>query len=308
MRRTTIGILLMTSVALVSGCIERSAESNADPQGAGSGFVCESPHVRAVAERLGESLKEVPLLAPDSIVIAAIREAYGTLVTPTLLERWVDEPSTAPGRDVSSPWPETIEVDSLVAAGEDVCRVYAEVVYATSADSGAREGVFREPVTLEVTRGGWKISAFEVRPNRSEDAAISTAAAAESSQGGAAESSPAADVVRRYYEAVDAGDFAAAYALWEGDGAASGQSFNDFAGGFAETADVTVDVGEPGRVEPAAGSWYVEVPATVRAVTKEGEEQRFEGTYTLRRTASGDTADERPEWRIYSAKMEEAGQ
>ena len=299
----------MTSTLLVSGCIERSAESNSDPQDSGSQTACGSPHVRAVAERFGENLKKVPLLASDSIVVAAIREAYGPLVTPSLLQGWIDAPSSAPGREVSSPWPAGIEVDSIVAAGDDVCRVHGEMVYATSAETDTRERAFREPVALEVTRDGWKISAYEVQPNGSDDAAASRAAAESSpaSRAAAAESSPAADVVRRYYEAIDARDFAAAYALWEGDGAANGQSFDDFAGGFAETADVTVDVGEPGRVEPAAGSWYVEVPVTVRAVTKRGVEQRFEGTYTLRRTASADTGDERPAWRIYSAEMEEVG-
>jgi len=113
----------------------------------------------------------------------------------------------------------------------------------------------------------------------------------------------AADVIRRYYQAIDGRDFRAAYALWVSDGAASGQSFAQFAAGFDGTARVAATVGAPGRVEGAAGSRYVTVPVTVRAETSKGEQQRFTGTYTLRRSVvDGATASQR-QWRIYSAAM-----
>lgn len=113
----------------------------------------------------------------------------------------------------------------------------------------------------------------------------------------------AAAVVRDYYAAIAARDYARAYGHWGDGGAASGQSFEQFRAGFAETAAVTADVGAPGRVEGAAGSRYVAVPVEVHATTTAGAAQCFRGTYTLRRAvAPGATAEQR-RWHIASADM-----
>jgi hypothetical protein len=123
-----------------------------------------------------------------------------------------------------------------------------------------------------------------------------------------AELSPAdaADVIRRYYAAIDAHDFRSAYALWASNGEASKQTFEQFVAGFDSTRRVSVDAGAPGRVEGAAGSRYVTIPVTVRAETTTGREQRFVGSYTLRRSVvDGATPDQR-QWRIYSASITRA--
>jgi hypothetical protein len=119
----------------------------------------------------------------------------------------------------------------------------------------------------------------------------------------ATDSLAAADVIRQYYDAIAMRDFRSAYGLWGNDGAASGKSLHDFAAGFAETARITLEVGVPSRVEPAAGSRYVEVPAVIHAVTRAGQEQRFEGTYTLRRSVVDGSTPAQRRWRIYSAKI-----
>jgi hypothetical protein len=46
------------------------------------------------------------------------------------------------------------------------------------------------------------------------------------------------------------------YSAWEGDGAASQQSFDQFKQGFANTASVVVKIGKPSRSDPEAGSVY----------------------------------------------------
>lgn len=112
-----------------------------------------------------------------------------------------------------------------------------------------------------------------------------------------------ADVIRRYYAAIDERDYPTAYALWGDEGARSGQSYDEFAAGFAQTARVTVELGEPGRIEGAAGSQYVTVPVEIRAMTSEGAEQRFRGSYTLRRSVvDGATAAQR-RWHIEAADI-----
>ena len=115
----------------------------------------------------------------------------------------------------------------------------------------------------------------------------------------------AAAVVRRYHGAIDARQYEQAYQLWSGDGRSSGQSAASFAAGFGDTAGVTVQTGTPGRVEAAAGSRYVRVPVSIRAVGVDGSERRYEGSYTLRRAVvDGATAAQR-DWRIESADLRE---
>jgi hypothetical protein len=115
-------------------------------------------------------------------------------------------------------------------------------------------------------------------------------------------SSPA-QVIIRYYEAINARDYDSAYALWGQSGKASGQSRSEFAAGFGQTANVSVTVGDSVRIEGAAGSQYATVPVVVDAVLRDGAKQHFEGNYIVRRSmVDGATAEQR-RWRIYSASL-----
>lgn len=126
-------------------------------------------------------------------------------------------------------------------------------------------------------------------------------------------SSPAAEptsddaiaVVRGYYAAIDARQYARAYGLWSGGGSASGQSPEQFAAGFADTSDVVVEPGAPGRMDAAAGSRYIEVPVSVRATREDGSVHRYAGSYTLRRAVVDGASAEQRAWRIASADIRE---
>jgi hypothetical protein len=253
----------------------------------------------------------VSLLAPDSVVEREIREAYAPLVTPALLDRWLAEPARAPGRDVSSPWPERNEVSSVAAAGEGRCRVEGAVVYVTSAERAAGGAAARLPVTLLVIAdGGWRVDEYRAEApeggaapqpeSAHRDSAVPTPTRADTA------APEPADVVRRYYAAIEARDYRAAYDLWGDCGRASGQTYEEFSRGFARTAHVEVEVGEPGRVEGAAGSRYVEVPVVVRARTVDGAPQRYEGTYTLRRAVVDGATPAQRRWHLSSAEIDRA--
>lgn len=110
-------------------------------------------------------------------------------------------------------------------------------------------------------------------------------------------------VVREYYQSIDSLDFAHAWSLWSDGGRSSGQTLQQFADGFANTAGVVIDTGTPGNMEAAAGSRFIQVPVTIRATTRDGATQRYIGTYTLRRAVvDGATAEQRA-WRIASAAL-----
>ena len=78
-----------------------------------------------------------------------------------------------------------------------------------------------------------------------------------------ADAESARRVIRDYYAAIAAGNYERAYGMWEDGGRRSGQTFLEFAAGFAGTERVQVQAGAPGRLEGAAGSRYVEVPVVV---------------------------------------------
>ncbi|MFT3898147.1 MAG: hypothetical protein QM719_10720 [Thermomonas sp.] len=115
----------------------------------------------------------------------------------------------------------------------------------------------------------------------------------------------AVQLVRDYYAAIDARDYGRAWHLWSENGAASNQSAQQFANGFADTTDVGVEIGTPGDEDAGAGQRYIEIPVTVTATHADGSRHRYAGSYTLHRTVvDGASADERA-WRISSAKLRE---
>lgn len=113
-------------------------------------------------------------------------------------------------------------------------------------------------------------------------------------------------VIRDYYDAINSGDFSRAYALWSDGGRASGQSPQQFATGFADTTGVSVEMQAPGPVDAGAGSRSIEVPVTITATRRDGSQQRYTGTYVLRRAVVDGASAEQRAWRIASAELGEA--
>lgn len=112
----------------------------------------------------------------------------------------------------------------------------------------------------------------------------------------------AADVVRRYYAAINARDYETAWAQWGADGP-RGQSFAAFQKGFAHTRKAVATIGRLGPSEGATGTVYQAVPVTVEATLDDGTRQRFRGRYVVRRANNVDGAVE-PRWRIDSARLQ----
>lgn len=112
-------------------------------------------------------------------------------------------------------------------------------------------------------------------------------------------------VVRDYHAAINAGSFGRAYALWSGNGSASGQSPQQFADGFAETGGMSVELRAPGRIDTAADARYIEVPVAVAATRRDGSVRHYVGAYTLRHSTADGPSEEQRNWRIASADLRE---
>lgn len=112
-------------------------------------------------------------------------------------------------------------------------------------------------------------------------------------------------VLRRYYAAINAGDFATAYAQWRDEGRASGQSPEQFADGFADTDGVSVQFGEAGPVDAGAGQRYIDIPVSVEARQADGSVRRYVGKYTLQLTVVDGASDAQRSWHIATAGLRE---
>jgi hypothetical protein len=131
-----------------------------------SSSVDEERAVREVVERFGARLKSVGLSVPDESVVARqMREEYGAFVTPELIESWATNPRSAPGRAVSSPWPEKIEVLEAREVEEGLFHVVGNVIYMSSAELAQGGAAYRERIVLGVRKGRdgtWRISEYRV--------------------------------------------------------------------------------------------------------------------------------------------------
>ena len=167
MNRRRLLLLLVACAALLAACGRPDAASaGASARAADSAATSLDPEraVRRLVMLFGSRMQAVSLLAPDSIAAARLQEAYGTLVTPDLLSDWMAKPTAAPGRRVSSPWPDRIEVKSVTPSGADEYLVTGALIFETSAAGPSVSRVAAQPVRLHVRRsgdGGWRISRYD---------------------------------------------------------------------------------------------------------------------------------------------------
>lgn len=134
----------------LSGCAKQPPAAKSPPSGEES----EQAAVTRLVEDFGGRLQAVSLQAPKEAVQKSTQENYGDLVTPALLARWLDNPADAPGRAVSSPWPDRIEILSVTKAAEDEYTVKGEIIEITSVEKVNGGAAAKRPVTLTVKKTG----------------------------------------------------------------------------------------------------------------------------------------------------------
>ncbi|MPM11933.1 hypothetical protein SDC9_58284 [bioreactor metagenome] len=102
----------------------------------------------------------VSLLAPDELLKESMNENYGKIVTKELIEKWIKNPSEAPGRAVSSPWPERIDIESSERVSDGKYKIKGFIIEVTSAEKTSGEIAAKREITLDVEKinGSWVIS------------------------------------------------------------------------------------------------------------------------------------------------------
>ena len=122
----------------------------------------DTAQVRITVAGLGDQLQKVPLIAPPNIVAFAMDQYYALYVHPDLLNKWKANPSEAPGRQVSSPWPDRIDVTQVTKGKNGTYVATANIVEMANGASG-QEVVGTVPIKFTLSKGidGWQITAYE---------------------------------------------------------------------------------------------------------------------------------------------------
>ena len=110
--------------------------------------VVEEAEVRDLIKDFGKRLQVVSLQAPDAA--QEIQNQYSEFVEPALLERWMNDSMNAPGRIVSSPWPDRIEISTLSKEGPDKYVITGFVIEVTSLEVANGGAAAKIPVRMVV--------------------------------------------------------------------------------------------------------------------------------------------------------------
>lgn len=106
--------------------------------------------VRATVEGFGKKLALLSLLAPKDTVDKALSGHYGYYVSDELITKWQKDPKNAPGRLTSSPWPDRIEIDTVVKNDDGSFKVEGRVVEISTDSEG--EAVAEYPVVMKLEK------------------------------------------------------------------------------------------------------------------------------------------------------------
>ena len=142
-----IAIIVIGFLALYFGPAAREARGN--------------DAAKAVLVAFGTKLKNVPLVGESTALTSAIEENYAPYVTPELLADWKANPAHAPGRLASSPLPDRLTVETMVAQGTG--RIINGEVIMVTIDQKPGESADTVPYIAQLiqTPRGWKIAAYQ---------------------------------------------------------------------------------------------------------------------------------------------------
>jgi hypothetical protein len=92
-----------------------------------------------------------------------IAAAYSPYVAAPLIAQWQVNQAFAPGKGLSGPWPDRIQIDSMVQQPDGSYVVKATVLEVTSKEQtqGGVAAQYRVTMTLQKTGDQWLITAFE---------------------------------------------------------------------------------------------------------------------------------------------------
>ncbi len=156
-RFLTLLFLIIFSIT-IAGCTRPGSNTNNQ-----NGNDTEEANIKAVntlTEEFGKKLQMVSLLAGKDQVSKSMDDNYSQYITAALLEKWKNAPELAPGRMVSSPWPDRIEISKTEKISDGTYKVTGSIIEVTSVESSSGGAAAKRPVILIVQKvqDKWKIT------------------------------------------------------------------------------------------------------------------------------------------------------
>jgi hypothetical protein len=106
-------VVVIAGGTLLAGLIGGSSSSGTTT--ATSSQATDENAASSTVAAFGLTLQQVSIMAPNAADMIA--NTYAPYVAPALLQQWEADPQSAPGRVVSSPWPDHIQIDSITPQG-----------------------------------------------------------------------------------------------------------------------------------------------------------------------------------------------
>lgn len=131
-------------------------------------------NIQELIEGFGNNLKNVELVAPQEIREEEIEKYYKGYLTKELLERLKINPEGI-GKQTSSPWPEKIEITSLIFLSPDKAEINGEIIEMTSSGESGRRKIILEITLVDKFLRKWLISDIKIEDQVSEKENLSLA-------------------------------------------------------------------------------------------------------------------------------------
>ncbi|HWB33990.1 MAG TPA: hypothetical protein VG753_01560 [Candidatus Paceibacterota bacterium] len=159
---TVIGIIIIIIIAIFGAWWLFWGPGAAPATTSTANNAADEAAVQQTVTSFGSQLQMVSLMASTSIAADAIGQYYGAYVDPTLLQSWEANPSSAPGRETSSPWPDHIDITSVVNNPDGSYTVQGSVAEVANGAQGTTT-VDSYPVSLTLTNNGgvWLITNYD---------------------------------------------------------------------------------------------------------------------------------------------------
>jgi hypothetical protein len=116
----------------------------------------EKKEVTTLVENFGAKLKEVSLSVPDEVASQEIGQVYAPFVSAGFLSDLTNDPARAPGKTVSSPWPEKIEIASMEKLDAHTIKVTGNIILMTSGGNAGKTSIVLWARDTSV-QGAWLI-------------------------------------------------------------------------------------------------------------------------------------------------------
>jgi len=164
-RTLSISIALIVLLILATGFLlySRSSQEAVNNAPIISKEEAERSAVETVVKAFGSKMQLVPLSGTSGIASSSISAHYSALVSAALLNTWLAAPQSAPGRVVSSPWPDRIDITSTRKDIDGSYVVEGKVIEITSVElqNGGVANSYPVRLRLRNVSDTWLISDFE---------------------------------------------------------------------------------------------------------------------------------------------------